>query len=134
MDLYIVYLLAMKNHQPVFHAFAPRKIWSYLNACSLLCIVLSLSPVKAQSDAVRGMIDDVNRSYSEGEALIRRGARENRSYVSRLTCQQLISEAKTFQRRGDYWMTQGTIGSNPSARGSFEAAEMRYQEYNRRCQ
>jgi hypothetical protein len=134
MDPYIVYLLAMKNLQPTFHAVAPRRAWLCLNACSFLCLALSVSPVKAQSDEVRGILRDVNNSWNEGETLIQRGAQENRSYVSRLTCQQLINEAKTYERRGNYWMGQDTIGSNPSARGSFEAAEMRYQEYSRKCQ
>jgi hypothetical protein len=125
--------LTMNDRRLTSHASVQEMGKSLIHYMLFITVFLTSTSVRAQSDEVREILKGVNRSWSDANELLERSARENRNYVSRLTCQELINEAKAFERRGDYWRNQDTVGSNPSARGSYEAAEMRYQEFNRRC-
>jgi hypothetical protein len=98
-----------------------------------MCVNLGASPSRAQSSEVNGINEFVRGAWREGGALIEGTRQSNRAYISGLSCQGLMSQARSEDRAGDYWSAQNLPYSNSRARGHYANVEMIWQEYNRRC-
>ena len=71
------------------------------------------------------MIDKISELHEKNQSL-----KQERQYISRISCSQLMSEAIDYEKAGDYLAAQGYISQ---AQGYYNSGQRRADAYLRNC-
>jgi hypothetical protein len=101
---------------------------------ALLGIQVPNSTINANAQSVQDILRETDNLVRQGNELVRRALIEDQKKVSRMSCSRLKSEARKYDKQGDYWASQVNIPHYAArAQGSWGYANRRLTEYNRRC-
>lgn len=101
---------------------------------ALLGIQMSTLAVNTNAQSVQDLLRQTDALVIEGNELVRRALIEDEQKVSEMSCSRLKSEAREYDKQGDYWASQVNIPYYAArAQGSWGYASRRLTEYTRRC-
>ena len=88
------------------------------------------SNANAQSSEVQQLNQTIRDISSEADNVINQSLKQERQYISRISCSQLMSEAIDYEKAGDYLAAQGYISQ---AQGYYNSGQRRADAYLRNC-